>query len=349
VGLTGIWYATREDVKRALDAAETARNDAQVDRAIESGSRTIEGLTHRRFYPELATRYFPWPNHQHARPWRLWLDQHELISVTTLVAGGTTIPATDYFLEPANDGPPYTHVEIDLASGSAFAAGSTHQRAIAITGLFGHSADEAPAGALAEALDGSETGVDVTDSSLVGVGTILKCEAERMLVTGRSMLDTGQNSSALTASSSDVAITGITAGTIKVGEVLLVDSERMLVVDVAGTTLTVKRAWDGSALAAHSGGADIYAPRSLTVTRGALGTTAATHADATALTKHVVPALVRDLAIAEAINQLQQETSGYARVIGEGENAREGTGRSLFDLRRDTITAYGRKARARAV
>jgi len=38
----GIWYATREQVKAALDAAETARNDAQVDRAIESGARSIE-------------------------------------------------------------------------------------------------------------------------------------------------------------------------------------------------------------------------------------------------------------------------------------------------------------------
>jgi len=347
--MAAVWYCTREDVKRALDAAETARNDAQVDRAIESGAQAVEGLTHRRFYPELATRYFDWPSPQRSRPWRLWLDADEVISVTTLVAGGVTIPSSDYFLEPVNSGPPFTHVEINLASGSAFQAGATHQRAIAMTGLFGHSAAEAPAGALAEALDNSETGVDVTDSSLVGVGTIIKVESERMIVVGRSMLDTTQNTSALTASSSDVAITGITAGTIKVGEIILVDAERMLVVDVAGTTLVVKRAWDGMALAAHSAGADIYAPRTLQVERGALGTTAASHADTTPVTKHLVPALVRDLNVAEAINQLQQETSGYARVIGEGENAREGTGRSLFDLRRDTVTAYGRKARVRAV
>jgi len=345
----GVWYTTRESVKSALDSAETARNDAQVDRAVGAASRAIEGLLHRRFYPQVATRYFAWPNWQHARPWRLWLDADEVVSVTTLVAGGVTVPASDYFLEPVNSGPPFTHVEIDLDSSSAFQSGGTHQRAIAITGVFGHSADEEPAGALAEALDASETGVDVTDSSLVGVGTIVKVEAERMLVTARSMLDTLQNSSALTSSSADVAVTGIAAGTINAGEVILVDSERMLVTAVAGTTLTVKRAWDGTALAAHSAGADIYAPRTLTVQRGALGTTAATHADTTAVVKHVVPELVRDLCVAEAINQLQQETSGYARVIGEGENAREGTGRSLYDLRRDTMAAYGRQARARAV
>lgn len=348
--MAGVWYTTREQVKAALDTAETARNDAQVDRAIGSGARSIEGLLHRKFYPQTATRYFPWPNHQYARPWRLWLDADEVASVATLVAGGVTIPSTDYFLEPVNTGPPYTRIEIDLDSSSAFSSAGTHQRAIAVTGVFiGCPLDEAPAGQLAEALDGSETGVDVSDSSLVGVGSIIKVESERMIVTGRSMLDTGQNTSALTASSADVAITGITAGTIHVGETILVDSERMLVVDVAGTTVTVKRAFDGSALATHSGGVDIFAPRTLTVERAALGTSAAGHADLTAITRHVVPDLVRDLNVAEAINQLQQETSGYARVIGEGENAREGTGRSLFDLRKDAIATYGRQARSRAV
>lgn len=345
----GIWYTTREAVKSALDAAETARNDAQVDRAIESATDAIEGLSHRKFYPQVATRFFPWPSPRYRSAFRLWLDQDELISVTALVAGGTTIPPSDFFLEPANSGPPFTSIEIDLASSSALVSGSTWQRAIAITGVFGHSAVEAPAGALAEALDGSETGVDVTDSSLVGVGTILRVDGERMTVTGRSQLDTGQNASALTASSGDESITAITAGTIAVGETILVDAERMLVVDVAGTTLTVKRAWDGSTLASHLAAADIYALRTLTVERGALGTTAATHTISTAIVSHVVPALVRDLAIAEAINQLQLETSGYARVIGEGDNAREGTGRSLFDLRRDVERRYGRQARSRAV
>ena len=344
-----MWYCTREAVKAALDSAETARNDGQVDRAIESGSRNIEALCHRRFYPQTATRYFSWPNDQHARPWRLWLDADEVISVTTLVAGGTTIAGADYFLEPVNSGPPYTSVEIDLSSSAAFSAGQTFQRAISIAGVFGYTADEDPAGATAEALDDSETGVDVTDSSLVGVGSIIRVESERMIVTGRSMLDTGQNTSALTASTSSVSITGITAGTIAVGEVLAIDSERMLVVDVAGTTVTVKRAWDGTVLATHALNADIYALRTLTVERGALGTTAATHSTASDVYTHRPPALVRDLAIAEAINQLQQETSGYARVIGEGDAAREGIGRGLLDLRRDVATAHGRKARVRAV
>jgi hypothetical protein len=344
------WYATRDEVMRALDFKDSARMSGQVDRAIESASRSIEGLLRRKFYPQVATRYKDWPNRQYARPWRLWLDQDELISVTTLTSGGTAVAASDFFLEPANSGPPYTHIEIDLDSSAAFSAGDTHQRSVQIVGVFGYSAEDEPAGALAEALDASETAVDVTNSALIGVGHIIKVESERMLVTGKSMLDTTQNTGgALTASTSDVTVAVTTGTAYAVDEIILVNSERMLIVDIAGNNLTVKRAWDGTVLAAHGSGSDIYAPRTLTVTRGALGTTAATHADTTAITRHAVPGLVRELCVAEAINSIQQETSGYARTVGEGENSREASGRGLREIRNDALAAYGRRARKRAV
>lgn len=349
----GVWYCTREDVKRALDAKETSRTNAQIDRAIESASRGIERTLHRRFYPVAATRYKDWPNTQFARPWRVWLDADEVISVTALTAGGTTIASTDYFLEPVDSGPPYTRIEIDLSSSASFASGDTSQRAISITGLFGYTADTSPAGALAEALDASETGVDVTDSSLVGVGDIIKADSERMIVTGRGMLDTGVNihaSDSLAASKSDVSITmSTTTNAPVVDEIILIDSERMLVVDVAGSVLTVIRAWDGSVLATHAGSADIYAPRTLTVTRGVLGTTADTHSTATAITKHVVPGPVRQLTVAEVLNALMQETSGYARMIGGLESQKELLPRGLTDLRMQVYATYGRKARSRVI
>ena len=345
----GVWYATREDVKAALDFKESARSNTQIDRLIDAASRAVEALCHRRFYPQVATRYFDWPTAQTGRYWRLWLDGDELVSITTLSSGGTTIAAAGYFLEPANSGPPYTRLELDLAGGAAFGGGSTHQRDITITGVFGYSAGDEPAGALAEALDGSETGVDVTNSALIDVGHVIKVGSERMLVTGRSMLSTSQTLQApLTASAADVTVAVTTGSSYAVGETLLLDSERMLVVDAAGNSLTVKRAWDGTVLAAHTGSA-IFAPRSLTVTRGALGTTAATHADTTAVTRHAVPPLVRQLVIAETVNALQQEGSAYARVVGSGEGQREAAGRGLADLRDQVRTRYGRKARTRVV
>lgn len=349
----GVWYATREDVKSALDMKETARNNAQIDRAIESASRAVEGLLHRRFYPWSGTRYFDWPNGQYARPWRLWLDADELISVSSLTSGGTLIAATDYFLEPVNVGPPYNRIEIDLDSSAAFGGGSTQQRSVAVTGLFGYAADESPAGTTAEVLDSSETAVDVSDSAAIGVGDLIRVDSERMLVTGKTMLDTGINIDAtdsLTASNADVSITmSTTTSAPVVDEVILIGSERMLVVDVAGSVLTVKRAWDGSVLAAHATGADIYAPRTLTVTRAVLGTTAATHLTAASIVKNAVPGTVKALTVAEALCTVLNESGGYARTAGSGEGAREAAGRALKDARDQAYTRYGRKARTRAV
>lgn len=363
MSVSRVCYCTREDVQRALDVKETARSFRQIDRAIEAaadaldggatGSNRGAGILKRRFYPEVETRYFDWPNSQRARSWRLWLDQHELAAVTQLTAGGVVVPDTDYFLRP-DDGPPYTHVEIDLDSNAAFASGDTHQRAIAITGTWcGCDVSTAAAGSLAEELDASETTVDVTDSSLIGVGDLIQVDTERMLITSKSMLDTGVDIHAgdsLTAAASDTSITlSTTTGAPTVDEVILIDSERMLVVDVAGSTLTVKRAWDGSVLAAHAAGSSIYAPRTLTVVRGAYGTTAASHDAAAPVGRHLVPGLVRDYALGLALVQLLGEQAGYARTAGTGEAQREVTGRGLAQLRRDCITAWGRKARIRGV
>lgn len=353
MAITAPVYCTREDVKESLDVKETARANNRVDRAIESASRTVEGLLHRRFYPQTATRYFDWPNAQRARPWRLWLDDNELITVTTVSSGGTAIAAADFFLEPNRSGPPYNQLQIDLDSSAAFGGGSTHQRDITITGLFGHSNNETLIGDVDEAMTTTETDLDVTDTAGIGVGNILRTNTERLLVTEKTMKDTGVNidaSDSLAASVADVSITmSTTTAAPTVGETILIDSERMLVVDKAGTVLTVKRAWDGSVLATHAANADIYAPRTLTVTRGALGTTAAAMSAGDDLYRWDPPGPVRELTIAEALNTVLQGQSGYARTVGSGENTREMRGSGLRELRESVYTSHGRKARIRGV
>jgi hypothetical protein len=341
---------TREDVARAADQRSTIRDWGQVDRAVESARTTVEELCHRTFIPWTGTRYKDWPPEGGiGRSWRLWLDRDELVSVATITSGGVTIPATDYFLEPANSGPPYNRIEIDLSSSAAWGGGDTHQRDVAISGVWGNTSTWAAAGTLAEALDASETGVDVSNSTLIGVGDLIAADSEWMTVSDRAMLDTGINLAAdLTANTANVTVQTSGAG-LNVGETILIDSERMLITDLAGTTATVKRAWDGTVLAAHTGTLDIYAPRSLTVVRGAQGTTAATHSSGAAVTRHVVPPLARDLAVAEAIVRLAQEGAAYARTVGSGESLRNASGAGLKALRDDVYTAHGRKARIRSV
>jgi hypothetical protein len=342
------WYCTREDVAAALDTASTSRTNRQIDRAIEAASRSIEALCQRTFYPTYATRTFDWPPPQTSQSWRLWFDANELISVTTFTDAGTTITSTDYLLRP-DTGPPFTHIEIDISSASAFATGDTHQRSISITGWWGNGDDQTLAGETVEALDTTETGVDVSDSSTVGVGSILIIDDERMIVTGRTQLATAytlQTAMTAAASGTTVAVTDGTA--FHVGETLLLDSEKMLVLDIAGNNLLVKRAWDGTVLATHTG-STIYAPRSLTVRRAALGTTTATHTSGADVYVHQVPADVRALAVAEALTMVAQEQVGYARVAGSGDNQREVSGKGLADLRKQVLTRHGRQARIRAV
>jgi hypothetical protein len=345
------WYATREMVKSALDIMETARANGQIDRALDAGARQVEGLTHRRFYPWTGTRYFDWPNGQYSEAWRLWLGVNELISINSVVVAGTTLPESGYLPRRSDDRDeaPCTHLEVDLASSSAFSSGSTHQRQIAITGVFGEGADETPAGALAETLDASETGVDISDSAAIGIGDLIRVDDERMIVTGKTMLTTGQAlQTPLTALNNNVTLAVTDGAAYSADEVILLDSERMLIGDIAGNNLTVRRAWDGSTLAAHTG-STIYAPRTLTVERGALGTAAAAHSSSAALHRHRPPGPVRDLNLAYAINQLLQEGAGYARVAGSGDNAREFTGRGIAALEDAVRTRYGRMARLEAV
>lgn len=342
-------YCSRDDVKRALDLQETARNNSQVDRAIEAATHAVEGLTHRKFYPQTGTRYFDWPNYQYARSWRLWLDQHEVISVSSLTVAGTSIPSSGYFLEPVNSGPPYNRLEMDLSTNYSFESGNTEQRAVVIAGVFGYSATTQDVTTLAEDLDSSETEVQVNSGLDISVGNLIQVDNERMLVTGVSMLDTTQNlQTPLTAAVNNVTVAVSTGSAFNIGEVILLDSERMLIVDIAANNLTVKRAWDGSVLAAHTG-SDVYASRSVTVVRGSNGTTAASHNTATTVKRLVVPPLVKELAVAESVFYLTNESSGYAKEASGESNNPEDIGRGVRGLRDQVVRRYGRKSRVRTV
>lgn len=346
-------YSTREEVKRALDIKQTASNDAQVDRAIEAARDDVNGLCKRRFYNVTGTQSWDWPNFQRAYPWRIWFDERELadttVNVPVVTSGGNVIPAANILWGPWNYSPPFTFLELDRSKGGSFGQGSTPQKDVAILGLFGYWDKRAAAGTLASAVtDTTSTTVTVSDSTACGVGDVLICGSERMLVQDRAMADTGQaQQSGLSANQASDVLLGVTTGSAyRAGEVLQLDAEQVLVTSVTGNSLTVKRAFNGTVLAAHTG-AEIYAPRLLTVTRGDLGSTAATHAQSSALAIQVIPSLVKELSAAEAINHVLQETAGYARSLPQGAGIVPGTG--LPDLRDRCREQYGRKARQRVI
>ncbi len=61
MSITSVCYSTREDVKTALDIKESARVNAQIDRALAGARDSVETLCNRKFYPQAATRVFDWP------------------------------------------------------------------------------------------------------------------------------------------------------------------------------------------------------------------------------------------------------------------------------------------------
>jgi hypothetical protein len=359
--MDAVAYVSREQVKRLLDVKATALIDDQIDDAAYSASEAIHGKTLRWFHPWIGTQSWDWPNWQYADSWRLWLNDREAVSLTEVTSGGTTLDPAGYFLtNPGNvSGPPYAALELDqsASAGGTFNSGASWQRAVTGTGTFYWPFTARPAGQLetGAGMDVSQTSATVTNGSVfTGVRTLdlIRIDTELMIVTGRTAANTGQtvlNGAGLTAAVNDQAITVASGPELAAGEQITIDAETMLITTVVGNTLVVKRAWDGSTLAAHSLAAPIYADRALTLQRAALGSTAATHAAGTAISRHAAPALVSSLARALTVNELLQQTSGYAMTVGSGDNEREASGKAIGQLWDKVCSVYGRTPRMAAV
>lgn len=351
--MSGVWYATREQVKASVDVKNSLRANAQIDRAVADASRSADRLCRRVFYPRLATRrWYPagapvsgvrWYDDDSLTPGVRWLGgDSELISLTEFTAGGQVVDLAEVFLLP-DTGPPYTHIE--------YSAGTAQD--ITATGWFGYADDQQLVGTVATpaGISSLDTRIDVTDGSTIGVGTLLACDTERMIVTEKRTLSTGLTlATDLGDQMKNVTIT--LSGTVlapEPGEMILIDGERMLVQDRIGTAVYVTRAVDGTVLTGHASGAAVYAYRTLVVDRHAVGTTAIIHPEGAELTAYVPHPTLTSYVVAEALNQVAQESSAYARVIGSGDNQREARGSGIKDKRTRLRTELGRRVRMGAV
>lgn len=295
----GIWYTTREAVALTLEGADTYKSASLIDRKIEAASRAAETLLHRRFYPALTTLKYDWPNYQHVAPWQLWFDDNGIISIGSMSAGGTTIAAPDRLLR-RGDGltePPYSYMEIDQSSSAALSSGDTWQEAINILALTGWNDTDTsvPHAVLSGGINTSVLTAVFNPSSgpysELGVGSLCLIGTERVQVIGRAFSTVAGNTlgANLNDHQSDTAVS-VTDGTdFAEGEIILIDSERMRVNDIAGNTLIVDRAFDGTVLDAHTSGATVYARRTFTFRRGVLGSTAASHSDGASVYVHAYP------------------------------------------------------------
>lgn len=323
-------YVSAEACAAAFDVKASAYLLPRLTRLAQVASRTIDRACNRQFYPRTGT--LTWRPRARSGP-TLWFPD-DALAVTAVDFDDSAV--TGYVLEPRQSGPPYWYMDLTDATGGGAAV-------VTLTGRFGFSETVAAAGTLASSPDSDDTTVDVSDSSLVGTGDLLLMDSEQVCVTGRSLLTTGTTLSGNPTSSNSDTTIGVASGpAVHAGETVTVDSERMLVLDVAGNNLLVRRAVEGSVLAAHTSSTTVYAHRRLTVERAAVGTTAASHTSSTACYRNTPPALVTEWALAMVQTLFGQETAGWNLTVGEGEAARESSGRGLRAVEKEALLRYRR-------
>jgi hypothetical protein len=375
-------YSFREETQRSIDFVDGVDQQAAMDRALMSSADNIEGEFHRQFYPWDGTTFHDWPDYDYSQPWKLYFGRHDLVCLTQLQSpgngggsGGVSIPLWQVFPGPANPwrGFPYTRIELDRSSGAVFNPGATPQHSIWATGTWGFTADADQVAVLAESAGDSDQVITLSDGSKCGPGDVLILGysrgsapfpsypgtagairpylGERVIAYDRSFIATGltqSGSGCQSDSAADNALQASGTGSLNSGEVILLDQERMLIEQVSGGVATVRRGWDGTVLAPHNA-AEVLAGRQLSVIRAELGTASASYESGAAVYRHRPPSLIRDLSIAEAVNQVEQEGSGYARVVGGGDASMPAPGVALADKWDECRTRFGRKARISAV
>lgn len=343
--ITEVAYCTREMVQRALNLADNPRLNNRVDDAVMAGARQAEGLLHRKFYPETRTISFDQPGDQY-----LWLYR-DLAEPSEILSGGTPMTVgTDVILRPRG-GSPYRWLEARFSGGVFWQAANTPQDSVVITGEWNYPVPAIPVATFELTAGSTAATIQLDFSGQVGAGSLLLAGSERLLVTGKSYVTTGTTITAdLSSSKSAVAVTVPDGTAFQPGELLIVDSERMFVESVIGNTLTVDRAANASALATHTTGATVYAPRLLNVLRAQCGTSAASHSAGDTVSLLKAPSLVSELNLAYAINNQQGASGAYARSMeADVATLYKDRGRGILDLENDAYQAYGVKVRSRAV
>lgn len=351
------WLITREAAKRAANLHGDAL-DFQVDALIQSVSDELHGrpasLLHQHFFPVTAERKYRWPQRDNmGQGGTLFLDADghvgNLLDLTGLTKDDDTATAiaTGDVILASSAGPPYHKIEIDQSSAAFFSFLGTVQEAVRVTGRWGYSEATLAAGRLDGALSEAAVTMLVTNGALIDVGQTIKIGTESIFVSARTDADLGINThgstGAMSALLTDTTLTLVTnpGDAVVVGEILRIGSERMRVTAINTTSsFEAERAWDGTTLAAHSTGDDVFIFRTFTIERGVNGTTDAGQSDDAAIVKYDPPSDIQRYCLAEVVSRLAQEQAGYGRFIGTGDGAVEVRGRALDALRHGIIGRY---------
>lgn len=212
-------YSRLADLKAELQGSGSGTsNDAAMLRVLERVSRWIDEHCDRHFY-SLAAQTVLLPEGRrpgHIAQDHLWLPQ-DIISITTLKVDEdgdatyekTLTANTDYWAWPFNR---LTHEPIERLDlnpeSTQISEWPRAPRSIQLIGKRGYSEETASAGTTAEALDDSETGVDLTAGHDVGVGDTLLIDSEQMDVTAMVSTNTATVTRGVNGTTAATHLTG---------------------------------------------------------------------------------------------------------------------------------------------
>ena len=182
-------YASRTAVKNELQIAATdTADDALLLEHLEAASRWIDAHCGRHFYPLTATRYYTAERYD-----QLLID--DLLVVTTLKTDDDgdrtyeiTWAVTDYDLMLFNAFPKW-RIAVSPDGRYSFPSGA---KGVEIAGVWGFGDGESATSYedsttdTSEALDTTETGVDVVSGAALAVGNLILIDSEAMYVTAIS-------------------------------------------------------------------------------------------------------------------------------------------------------------------
>ena len=186
-------YGRLSVMKSDLSISGTTLDDALL-RARDAASRDFDRRTGRHFYSEVGTYYFT-PNRSGLCTLRL-RNPSDVISITTLKVdedGDGTYEKTltansDYWLLPNNPNQyePYRAIELN-PQGTNLSAWPRGPRRVQLVGKVGFSDEtELTTVTAAEAIDASETAIDLSASGDIEVGETIVIDSEQMYVTAVS-------------------------------------------------------------------------------------------------------------------------------------------------------------------
>ena len=245
-----------------------------------------------------------------------------VLSISSITNDGTAlVENTDYvFMRQMWTDGPYLGLDrlSDAPNFTSFC--ELDPDSVQITGTFGlFSRVQSTGATLAAALTDSAASLLVDNGAKVSPGMILKIENEQILVTGwgAPSEEVAYLNGALTASADQVTLDDATD--LNTGEVLRIDFEQVKIRDKRADALALIRSWNGSGKVAHADETPVDVYRRVNIERAVNGTTAASHASGTAISRYVVPDDIKFLAVEIATLMYNKARSGYQGRIGKAD------------------------------